>query len=35
VQNQDEGGKKSLPQAEKVDLPKMWQSQVSDCKENE
>jgi hypothetical protein len=35
VQDQDEGRKKSLPQAEKVGLPKMRQNQISDRKENQ
>jgi len=35
VQDQDEGGEKTFPQAEKVDLPKMRQNQVPDHKENQ
>jgi len=35
VQGQDEGGKTSFSQAEKVDLPEMRQNQVPDHKENQ
>jgi hypothetical protein len=35
MQCQDERGKESLPQAEKMDLPQMRQGEISDQKEKQ
>jgi hypothetical protein len=33
MQDQNEGGEKTLSQAEKMGLPQLWQSQIPDSKE--